>query len=51
VLVFRLAFGVAAIALKLGSYLVRLFGEYDPDLDLGYRFAQFRRDRLKFVPV
>lgn len=30
---------------KLGSYVVRLFGQYDPDLDLAYLFKRFRRDR------
>lgn len=50
VLVFRVAFGGVAIALKLGSYVVRLFGKYDCDLDLSWQFAQFRRRSTDFAP-
>lgn len=46
ILAFRATFAVGSIALKLGSYLVRLFGSYDPSLDLSWQFAQFRRERL-----
>lgn len=45
VLVFRVVFGVGDVVLKLGSYVVRSFGKYDPDLDLGWQFAQFRCQR------
>jgi hypothetical protein len=48
ILLFRtLIFGIFTIA-QFGSYIVRLFGKYDPDLDLTWRL---KRDRLEFIPA
>jgi hypothetical protein len=39
--------GTCAIA-QFGIYIVRLFGKYDPDLDLAWRL---KRDRLELSPA